>query len=66
MARENLKEFRSSKQLTQSEMAQKLEISLSHYKGIESGYQDPSFKVLCKFYNEFKDEYDDIWTLFGK
>lgn len=66
MVRKELKEFRSSKGLTQSEMAEKLEISLSHYKGIEGGVQDPSFKTLCKFYEVFKDQYDDIWTLFGR
>lgn len=66
MVRKELKEFRSSKGLTQSEMAEKLEISLSHYKGIESGLQDPSFKTLCKFHEAFKDQYDDIWTFFGR
>lgn len=64
MDRKALREFRKSRSLTQAEMAQKLEISLSHYKGIEYGRQDPSFKTLCKFYEVFKDEYDDIWTLF--
>jgi len=66
MAREELKEFRKSKEMTQQAMSEKLEISLSHYKGIESGLQDPSFKILCKFYDVFKNEYDDIWKLFGR
>lgn len=66
MVRKELKEFRSSKGLLQIEMAGLLGISLSHYKGIESGNQDPSFKTLCKFYEVFKDQYDDIWTLFGR
>lgn len=66
MTREELKQFRKSKGLTQPEMAKKLAISLSHYKGIEGGLQDPSFKILCKFYDVFKDEYDDIWKLFGR
>lgn len=66
MAREELKAFRRSKGMTQPEMAKKLGISLSHYKGIECGRQDPSFKTLCKFYEVFGDEYDDIWTLFKR
>lgn len=64
--RTELKEFRKSKKLTQPEMAKKLEISLSHYKGIEAGFADPSFKTLTKFYEVFKDQYDDIWKLFKK
>lgn len=66
MERTELREFRRSKGLTQPEMAKKLDISLSHYKGIEYGRQDPSFKTLCKFYEVFKDEYADIWKLFGR
>lgn len=66
MAREELKAFRRSKGMTQPDMAKQLEISLSHYKGIEGGTQDPSFKLLCKFYEVFKNEYDDIWTLFKR
>lgn len=66
MKREELRDFRKSKGLTQVEMAEKLELSLSHYKGIECGTQDPSFKTLCKFYDVFKNEYDDIWNLFKK
>lgn len=66
MAREELKDFRRGNGLTQAEMAKKLDISLSHYKGIEGGSQDPSFKMLCKFYEVFKDQYNDIWALFGR
>lgn len=66
MAREELKAFRASKGLLQIEMAGLLGISLSHYKSIEGGTQDPSFKLLCKFYDVFKNGYDDIWKLFGR
>lgn len=66
MVRKELKDFRTSNGLLQTEMAWLLGISLSHYKGIEGGLQDPSFKTLCKFYEVFKDQYDDIWTLFGR
>lgn len=64
--RTELKAFRKSKGLTQSGMAFMLEISLSHYKAIESGFADPSFKTLAKFYEAFRDEYDDIWKLFKR
>lgn len=66
MARKELKEFRKSKGLTQAEMAEKLELSLSHYKGIECGTQNPSLKTMYRFYEAFKDQYDDIWKLFGQ
>ena len=66
MAREELKQFRKSKGMTQPAMAEKLEISLSHYKGIEGGFQNPSLRTLYKFYEVFKNEYDDIWKLFGR
>ena len=64
--RKELKAFRKSKKLTQSSMAFLLEISLSHYKAIECGIADPSFKTLTKFYEAFRDDYDDIWKLFKK
>ena len=64
--RKELKAFRKSKKLTQSGMAFLLEISLSHYKAIEGGFADPSFKTLTKFYEAFRDDYDDIWKLFKK
>ncbi len=64
MKREKLRDFRYSQELTQVEMADKLELSLSHYKGIESGRQDPSVKVLMRFYEIFKNDCDDILELF--
>lgn len=64
MDRKALREFRLSQGLTQKEMAEKLEISLSHYKGIEYGTQDPSISVLQRFYAIFKDKCDDILGLF--
>ena len=66
MSRTELKEFRKSQRLTQAEMAMKLGISVSHYKGIEAGFADPSFKTATKFYEEFKDKYNDFWKLFKK
>jgi putative transcriptional regulator len=66
MKRFNLALFRMRQGLTQSQMAQKLEISVSHYVGIENGFADPSYKVLCKFRDVFKDKHDDIFELFIK
>lgn len=60
----NLKDFRARQELTQKQIADKLEISKSHYVAIELGKVDPSLKLLEKFSNVF--EYDDIWKLFKK
>lgn len=64
MERNKLREFRRAKGLTQVEMAEKLELSTSHYKGIEYGTQDPSVKVLIRFHEIFKDDCGDILGLF--
>lgn len=64
MAREELKEFRKNKGLTQAEMAEKLDLSLSHYKSIELGTHDPSIKLLTRFYEIFGNECDDVLRLF--
>lgn len=66
MAREELKKFRKGRELNQAAMAEKLGISLSHYKGIERGAQNPSLKTVYRFYEAFNGQYDDIWKLFGK
>lgn len=64
MKRVKLQEFRKSKRYTQEEMAYTLGISLSHYKGIECGTQDPSIKLLQRFYGIFKNDCGDILGLF--
>ncbi len=66
MKRFNLKSFREKKGLTQLEMANKLGISKSYYVGIELGSNDPSFRVLEAIYNNFHNEYDDIFELLKK
>ena len=66
MKRFNLALFRMRQGLTQGQMAQKLDISVSHYVGIENGFADPSYKVLCKFRDIFKDKQEDIFDLFIK
>lgn len=60
----NLKLFREKQNLTQEEMAKKLNISKSHYVSVELGQVDPSFGLLERFSQVF--EYDDIWFLFKK
>lgn len=65
MRRTQLKEFREKQGLTQAQMAEKLGISLVHYKGIELGKGNPSLRLVLKFRDEFKDKYDDIWDFFG-
>ena len=47
--RNTLKEFRKKENLTQQEIADKLEISLIQYQFIELGRRNPSFEVLKKF-----------------
>lgn len=67
MKRFNLALFRMRQGLTQGQMAQKLAISVSHYVGIENGFADPSYKVLCKFRDAFKDATkQDIFEIFKK
>lgn len=66
MKRFNLAIFRMRQGLTQGQMAQKLNISVSHYVGIENGFADPSYKVLCKFKETFKGKHSDIFELFEK
>jgi putative transcriptional regulator len=53
--REKLKEFRISQKMTQQEMADKLEISIIQYQFIELGNRNPSFEVLSRFKNAFKN-----------
>ena len=66
MKRYNLKSFREKQGLNQKEMAEKLGISKSYYVAIELGNNDPSFRVAEALYNNFKDQYDDIFELLKK
>lgn len=66
MKRFNLALFRMRQGLTQGQMAKKLEISVSHYVGMENGFADPSYKTLCKFKDAFKDQAQDIFEIFKK
>lgn len=64
MQREKLQRFRKSRGMTQENMAVCLGVSLSHYKGIERGTQNPSISILQRFYEKFKDDCGDILGLF--
>ena len=53
MRRAELKAFRTSKGLTQRDVAEMLKISTSHYACIEQGTHNPStelIKVFCKVF----------------
>lgn len=64
MRRLNLKFFRQKLDLTQEEMAEKLDLAKSTYVNIELGVTNPSFGVLEKFAEVF--EVDDVWEIFKK
>lgn len=66
MKRFNLKIFREKQGLNQSEMAKKLGISKSYYVAIELGNTEPSFRVAEALYNNFHDQYEDIFDLLKK
>ncbi len=53
MKRAELKAFRTSKGLTQRDMAEMLKISTSHYACIEQGTHNPSTKLVKVFCNVF-------------
>lgn len=53
MKRERLQEFRQSKNLTQEQMANQLDITVSHYKALEYGQRNPSFELMEKIKQVF-------------
>lgn len=53
MKREKLQEFRHSKNLTQEQMANHLNVTVSHYKAIEYGQRNPSFELMERIKNVF-------------
>ncbi len=66
MKRFKLAVFRIRHELKQHEIAKKLGISTSHYAAIENGIADPSYKILVKFDDVFKDEKLDVFDIFKK
>lgn len=66
MKRFNLKSFREKQGLNQKQMADKLGISKSYYVAIELGNSEPSFRVAEALYNNFHNQYQDIFELLKK
>lgn len=68
--RDNLRAARRALELTQGQMAEKLGLSISHYKNIETGVDDPSYKVMETFEKTFSDSLIvwniDVWRIFKK
>lgn len=56
MRRAELKAFRTSKGLTQRDVAEMLKISTSHYSCIEQGTHNPSNKLVKEFCKVFGSE----------
>lgn len=50
---EGLTKLRQSERLTQKEMAEKLDITVSSYTKLELGLRNPSFKLLKRLKKEF-------------
>lgn len=60
---EKLKELRKENNITQKEIAKKLNISVTGYASWEQGLAEPSIKALkqiCKIYNISADELLEI------
>lgn len=53
MKREKLQEFRQKNKLTQEQMANKLNVTVAHYKAIEYGQRNPSFELMERIKNVF-------------
>ena len=64
MKRKKLIKFRVDLGLKAKEVAEKLEISHVHYSNIETGKVNPTFGLMQKFEEVFKNQFDDIWELF--
>lgn len=51
----DLASIRKKLNLTQAEMADKLDISFSYYQKIENGYKNPSYNFINKFTKIFPE-----------
>ena len=63
-ARLDLLKFRKAQGLTQKEMAEKLNLTQTHYSRIETGDSNPSIKVMERLKEVFNVE--DAFKLFEK
>ena len=66
MKRQNLKLFRKQHGLTQAQMAEKLGISMAHYRNIETGIYDPSYNLMERFQDRFDVNSYAMWGIFKK
>ena len=53
MKREKLQDFRHKNKLTQEQMANKLNVTVAHYKAIEYGQRNPNFELIERIKNIF-------------
>ena len=63
MRRMNLKIFRITHDMTQSDMAQRIGCSRDAYSGIETGARDPSYEFMEKLKAAFEIPAENMWTL---
>lgn len=66
MDRPHLRKVRRDAGLLQRDMAERLGISLSHYKNIEAGFQNPSYELLETFARKFPRYQKRVWQVFQK
>lgn len=52
--------------MRQPEMAERLSVSLSHYKNIEAGFSEPSLGVVRRFAQAFPEYAKDALKVFQK
>lgn len=57
----NLKELRLYNDLTQEEVAKRINVCRSHYTLIENGSRKPSFEVCLKLAEVFNTSVEDIF-----
>ena len=56
--------IRTHNHFTQEEMANKIQVSISHYQKLEGDFVKPSFQVLMRFKKQFP--YADMNDFFAK
>lgn len=65
----NLIKFRKTREKgkrSKTYFSKVLNITRQHYANIENGLSNPSYDLMIRFGEVFKDQYEDIWELFKK
>lgn len=65
----NLIKFRKTREKgkrSKTYFSKALNITRQHYSNIENGLSNPSYDLMIRFGEVFKDQYEDIWELFKK